>query len=147
MKVILKRDVAKVGRKNEVKEVADGYARNSLIPQGLAVPATAQNLTIVKEWEKGKAATGAKIDSAFAALREKLIDKKVTTKQKAGPEGHLFAGLREKDVAQVIAGETGLDVKADWIILPKPLKSVGEHKITLRKGESDFTCLLVIEKA
>lgn len=146
MKVILKRDVAKVGRKNEIKEVADGYARNSLIPQGLAVPATAENLAMIKEWEKGKAVTGAKIDSAFAALREKLADKEIATKQKAGPEGHLFAGLREKDIAQILAGETGLDVKADWVILPKPLKSVGEHKITLRKGESDFTCLLVVEK-
>lgn len=54
MKVILKRDVAKVGRKNEIKNVADGYARNSLIPQGLAVPATAENLAKIEEWEKGK---------------------------------------------------------------------------------------------
>lgn len=147
MKVILKRDVAKVGRKNEVKEVADGYARNSLIPQGLAVPATTENLAMIKEWEKGKAATGAKIDSAFAALRAKLTDQTIKTKQKAGPEGHLFAGLREKDVAGILAEETGVAVKPDWLLLSRPLKSIGEHKITLRQGESDFTCLLVIEKA
>ena len=147
MKIILKRDVAKVGRKNEVKDVADGYARNSLIPQGLAVPASAENLAMIKEWEKGKAATGAKIDSAFATAQEKLTDKKIVIKQKAGPEGHLFAGLREKDVAQILAKETDAIVKPDWINLSKPLKSVGEHKITLRKGESDFSCLLVIERA
>lgn len=147
MKVILKRDVAKVGRKNEVKEVADGFARNSLIPQGLAVPATAENLAKVKEVEKGKVEAGIRVNSAFAALRDKLADQTVTIKQKAGPEGHLFAGLREKDLAQILAKETGVEVKPDWLELSKPLKSVGEHKITLRQGESDFVCLLMIEKA
>ena len=148
MKVILKRDVAKVGRKNEIKNVADGYARNSLIPQGLAVPATAENLAKIEEWEKGKTAAGAKSDSVFAALRAKLADQTIKTKQKAGPEGHLFAGLREKDVAGILAEETGVAVKPDWLLLSRPLKSIGEHKITLRQGEeSDFTCLLVIEKA
>lgn len=147
MKVILKRDVAKVGRKNEVKEVADGYARNSLIPQGLAVLATAENLAKVKDWKKGRDEVGAKVDSIFKALQTALGDKPMSLKQKAGPEGQLFAGLRDKDVAEFLTQQIGLAVKPEWVILPKPLKSIGEHKITLRKDENSFTCQLMVERA
>ncbi|MFA5736748.1 MAG: 50S ribosomal protein L9 [Candidatus Paceibacterota bacterium] len=147
MKIILKRDVAKVGRKNEIKDVADGYARNNLIPQGLAVPATIENLAKVRDWEKGRKEVEIKIDSIFVTLQEKLANKKVKIKQKAGPEDHLFAGLREKDIAEFLTKETGLGINSEWVILPKPLKMLGEHKITLRKGESDFEFLFEIEKS
>lgn len=147
MKVILLQDVAKVGRKNEVKEVSDGFARNNLFPQKKALPATNENLARIKAWQKGKTESGQRKDEVFALLTSKLKGQTVVCSRPAGPEGHLFAGLHEKDLSAILSKESGQVVEVAWISVARPIKTLGEHKITLRRGESDFECTLLVEKA
>jgi len=146
MKVILLQDVAKVGRKNEVKEVSDGFARNNLFPQKRAMPATNENLAKVKSLQKGKVEAGQKRKESFSVLSEKLSGKKIICFRLSGPGGHLFSGLHGKDLVEILTKEVGQKIDVSWIDLPKPIKILGEYKITLRDGESNFDFILSVEK-
>jgi large subunit ribosomal protein L9 len=135
MKVILLQDVAKVGRKHEVKEVNDGFARNFLLGQGRALPATPANLAKIEGLKKGKTEQQAKTASSVQQLIENLGDNAIEIKAKASGEGHLFAALHAKDLAGEIKKQFGLDLAEQLIDLPKPLKQLGEHKIALHLGD------------
>ena len=135
MKIILLQDVAKVGRKNDIKEVSDGFARNFLLGQGRAIIATPGNLAKIEGLKKGKDEQQAKTLSSAQQLIETLHDKPIQIRAKASEEGHLFAALHEKELAAEIKKQFGLDIALDLIDLPKPLKQLGEHKIALRLGD------------
>ena len=143
MKIILLQDVAKVGRKNEVKDVNDGFARNFLIGQGRAVVATPANLAKVEELKKTKDQQQTETISSVQQLIETLGDKAIKIKALASKEGHLFASFHQKDLAREIKKQFGLDLAEDLIDLPKPLKQLGEHKIALQLG--DRQALIKIE--
>ncbi|MFA6253687.1 MAG: 50S ribosomal protein L9 [Candidatus Paceibacterota bacterium] len=135
MKIILLQDVAKVGRKNEVKEVNDGFARNFLLGAGRAILATAANIAKIEGLKKGKNEQQAKTISSAQQLIETLGDQAIEIKAKASEEGHLFAALHAKDLSAEIKKQFGLDLAEHLIDLPKPLKELGEHKIALQLGD------------
>lgn len=137
MKIILLQDVAKVGRKNEIKEVNDGFARNFLLGQGRAIVATPANIARIEVVRQGKNVEQNKIISSAQQLFDTLGDKAVEIKVKASPEGHLFAALHAKDLIAEVKKQYGLDLAEHIIDLPKPLKQLGEHKIALRLGDRD----------
>lgn len=137
MKIILLQDVAKVGRKNEIKEVNDGFARNFLLGQGRAIIATPANIARVEGLKQGKVAEQGKVVSSAQHLFETLGDKAIEIKAKASPEGHLFAALHTKDIIAEVKKQYDLDLAEHIIDLPKPIKQLGEHKIALRLGNRD----------
>ena len=145
MKVILKQDVSGLGRKFEVKEVSGGYASNFLIPRGLAEVGTEASLNKAKE-------RSAKVD-AERKMEEELLHKTLkslekvtlTLSLKANEEGHLFASVHEKDIAQELAKETRIEIKPEWIVLDKPIKEVGEHKIPVQHGNAGGHFNLVVK--
>ena len=134
MQIILLQDVAKVGRKYEVKEVHDGFARNFLLGQGKAVPATPANLAKFGQLQKVKSNQTAKSLSSAGQLVEALKDKALIIKAKANPEGHLFAALHEKEIQAEIKKQFNLDLPLSWLSLEKPIKQLGENKIALKSG-------------
>ena len=131
MKIILLKDLPKVGRKYDVKNVADGYALNLLIPKGLAQIANSQN---IKNVEALKAK-----DSAEKKIQGELLAKSLETiksltlnlKEKANEKGHLFAGVTKEMLIAEILKVARLNLDPESIKLPKPLKEVGEHKVTV----------------
>jgi large subunit ribosomal protein L9 len=135
MKIILLQDVAKVGRKNEIKEVNDGFARNFLIGQGRAIVATPEAIAKATGIKKGQGEQQAKMVSSAQQLVETLGENSLQIKTKASGEGHLFAALHEKDLLAEIKKQFGLSLATGLISLPKPLKQLGEHKIALKLGE------------
>ena len=135
MKIILLQDVAKVGRKNEIKEVNDGFARNFLLGQGRAIMATPANIAKVEGLKKSKNEQQAKTISSAQQLIDQLGDQAIEIKATASKEGHLFASLHTKDLVAEIKKQFGLDLAEQLIDLPKPLKQLGEHKIALQLGE------------
>ena len=139
MKIILLQDVAKVGRKNEVKEVNDGFARNFLLGAGRAILATPANLAKIEGFKKGQNEQQAKTISSAQQLVEKLGDEAIQIKVKASGEGHLFASWHAKDLVTEIKKQFGLDLAEQLIDLPKPLKQLGEHKIALKIGDREAT--------
>lgn len=139
MKIILLKDVAKIGKRYETKEVADGFAVNSLIPQRLAVAATpdaVKRVAIELAREAGE-----------RKVQEELMDKSlkalngttVTYTGKTNDKGHLFAGLHAKEIAELV------NLKTEYIVLDKPLKEVGEHPIKVKIADKTATFTLSIK--
>lgn len=131
MKIILLKDVSKVGRKYDIKNVADGYALNMLIPRGLAKVATPD---AVKKVELAKAN-----DLTQKNIQEELLVKNLeiiknltlNVKEKANDNGHLFAGVTKEMLAKEILKSTRLNIAPEYIKLDKPIKETGEHKLTV----------------
>lgn len=134
MKVILLRDVAKVGRKNEVVEVPNGYGMNKLIPQGAAKPATAGNMKVVEQQAAKTEAAAAQSAEQFTALVGALEGKTVSVAAEANEEGRLFKAVSSAEVSAAITAATEMTVAEDQIIMGDPMKQVGEHVITLASG-------------
>ena len=136
--------MAKVGRKNEIKDVNDGFARNFLLGQGRAIVATPANIAKVEGLKKGKNEQEAKTLSSAQQLIETLGDKAIEIKAKASPEGHLFAALHSKELIAEIEKQFGVNLAEHLIDLPKPLKQLGEHKIALRLGDRDVPLKILL---
>lgn len=137
MKVILLKDVSKLGRRYDVKEVKSGYALNLLIPQKLAVAATAEALKrneILKAQVEGEK----KVHEDLLVMNIKGLEGiTLNISGKANEKGHLFAGLHREAVAAEIFKQTQLQVDPSFIQLEHPLKEVGEYEIEVKSP--DFT--------
>ncbi len=144
MKVILLKDVAKIGRKYEVKNVADGHAVNFLIPHGLAEIANEGN---VKKVETRKAAEveNQKVQEDLILKNIKDLDGvEITATEKANDKGHLFAGIHKEELILLIKQQTHLDVLPSHINLEKPIKEVGEHEIEVQIRDTKVMFKLVV---
>jgi len=128
MKVILLQDVQGTGKKGDIKEVKDGYARNMLIPKGLAIEATKANLTML---EQKKASVQHKIDKErdTAEKTAKLLsDKTIEVSAKCGEEGRLFGSVTAKDVAAALL-KAGFDIDKKKLSVPGDLKNCGTYQV------------------
>lgn len=131
MKIILLDDVAKVGRRGEVRDVSDGYARNFLIPKKLAMNATAgnlKNLDVIKRQQNDKAA---RIKTDAESLRARIEALVCEEKRQAGEEGKLFGSVTSQDIAAFL-DQHKLGIDRRRISLEEPIKSLGEHQVTIR---------------
>lgn len=132
MKVILKQDVKGLGKKEDLVNVSDGYARNFLFPRGLAAEANASNINIMntrKEAEKSKK------DRELAKARElaeKLSEIAVTIRTKSGENGKLFGSITSKDISEKLKKDFNLDIDKKKFVLPEPFKSLGTFSVEVK---------------
>ena len=132
MEVILKQDVKGTGKAGQVVKVSDGYARNKLIPGGLAVEATPANKKAI-EREKAKAKEKYEADKAAALdLAHQLADRIIVVKTKVGESGRLFGAITSKEIASAITEQTGVEVDKRKIVLDKPIKETGVETIEIK---------------
>lgn len=132
MKIILNQDIPKVGKKYEVKNVADGHALNFLIPRGLAIAATASALKKL-EIAKAQLVVEKKVQEDLLLKNLKSLDgAKIEIIEKANNKGHLFAGLHKEQIIPVIKKQTGFDVLPEFLVLEKPIKQIGEQTIEVK---------------
>lgn len=131
MKIVLRKDVKKLGLKGEVVEAADGYARNYLIPRGLAVEATKQKIKEIKEKEAKKNRLENEKRAEAKDLKSKLEAEKFVVKVKAGDNGRLFGSVNTKDIAEAAAAN-GYNIDKRKIELNDSLKSLGMHKVVVK---------------
>jgi large subunit ribosomal protein L9 len=144
MKVILLQDVPKLGQRHDIKDVADGFARNVLLPSGKVMLATPENLAKAERDRANKAKLEAEADKTFQALVETLQAKPLTIILKANKDGHLFAALRADDIVRETKTR-GLDLRPDWIVLNQPIKTLGDHRLDLKRGTKKATIILRLE--
>ncbi len=145
MKVILLKDVSKLGRRYDIKTVSDGHALNLLIPQKLAIAATPSALKQV-EVQKAKTEGEKKVHEELMIQKLKGLDgKTLTVKGKANEKGHLFAGLHQDEIAAELQKQTHLQINADAIVLDQAIKEVGEHTIQVKVGDKSAKFTLVVE--
>jgi large subunit ribosomal protein L9 len=133
MKVILKEDMSNLGAAGDVVDVKAGYARNYLLPQGLAYVASAGNIRRIEEEQKRGQERSRKDFLEARRRASQLEGASVTFQARAGEEGKLFGSVTNADVADRLK-ETGLDFELDrrWIQLDEPIKSVGEYQVSVR---------------
>lgn len=143
MKLILKQDVEKIGKKGEVVNVKDGYARNFLLPQDLAVEATPKNL---KQLKKQIAAIEMKNAEELAQAQDfakKIEAVQVEVSLKSGEGGKTFGSISSKEIADVLKSEVGFDVDKKKIQIEEAIKSIGTHIVTV-KLHPEVTCELKV---
>lgn len=146
MKVILLRDVAKIGRRFEVKEVPAGHAHNFLIPRKLAEPATAESLRRLEVELKKKSILVGRHDSDFKSALDTLSKTPIELTLPANKQGSLFKGVHASDIVKLIVTK-GVSVTESEVVLDHPIKEVGEHTVTLRSGSTEGTIILRITGA
>lgn len=131
MRVVLRKDVPGLGRTGDVKDVAEGYGQNYLLPRGLATPASASELKRVAEV---RASVKAKKDRAHQDAEElarRIASATLTFSLKVGPQGKAFGSVTERDIADALAAQ-GLTVPREKIHLPDPLRGLGTHPVEVR---------------
>ncbi|MDN5363276.1 MAG: large subunit ribosomal protein [Eubacteriales bacterium] len=132
MKVILKQDVKKLGKKGDVVEVAEGYARNYLLPRGLAVEASAGNLKTLQKQKEAEQRRREEEKAEALRIAEKLKEITVVVHGKAGENGRLFGSVTAKDVAEALARDFGIKIDRRKMQLEEPIKAVGVYYIPVR---------------
>ncbi|HTL39598.1 MAG TPA: 50S ribosomal protein L9 [Methylomirabilota bacterium] len=131
MKVLLTKDVSGLGRAGDVKEVSDGHARNFLIPRHLALPATSAVLQKVQKEEAEHQAKLKRQQEQIEQFKLKLENKIFNIKAKAQKE-HLFAAIKNTDIANAINAKMNLSISPDQIVIEKPIKSLGSQEALIR---------------
>ena len=134
MKVILQQDVKGQGKKGQLVDVSDGYARNFLLPKKLAVIATAENLNTMKQQEKARKAQQAAERAEAEALSKKLESLTVKVAAKAGEGGRLFGAVTAKEISECLAQQHGLNIAKAKLVLDEPIKACGGYKIKAKLG-------------
>lgn len=134
MKVILQQDVKGQGKKGQLVNVSDGYARNFLLPKKLAVIATAENLNTMKQQEKAKKAQEAAEKAEAEATAKKLEGIMVKVAAKAGEGGRLFGAVTAKEVSEALAAQHGLNIAKTKIVMDEPIKACGGYQLKCKLG-------------
>jgi large subunit ribosomal protein L9 len=134
MKVILQQDVKGQGKKGQLIEASDGYARNFLLPRKLAVEATADNLNKMKKQDEAKREREAAEKAEAQALAARLESIQVIIRAKAGAGGKLFGSVTGKDVSEALKAQHGVDINKTKIVQDDPIKSFGSFELKCKLG-------------
>ncbi len=147
MKVILQQDVRGQGKKGQMVEVSDGYARNFLLPKKLAVTATPESINTMKQQEKAKKAQMAAEKAEAEAVAKKLEGLMVKISAKAGEGGRLFGAVTTKEISEALSAQHGLNIAKTKIVLEDPIKSCGSYSLKCKLGHevTGVVNVLVVE--
>ena len=143
MKVVFMEDVPNVGKAGQIKDVADGYGKNFLIPHKLAMPAKAGDIKNVEAQIKARARVAAKTDAEMKALAAELEGKEINIKAKIGQQGRLYGSITSADI--VVGLESALKVTVDKrkIELAEPIRSAGTYEVPIKLGKDISTKIKV----
>ncbi len=131
MKVVLRQDVENLGEKGSVKNVADGYARNYLIPRGMAVVATPGELKVVATNEAVKQRKIARQEQELQGLADRINGQKHVFEARAGSNGRLFGSITNGDIAEKLSKAVGTEIDRRKIVIEEPIRTTGNHDVTV----------------
>lgn len=134
MKVIFNVDVKGQGKKGELKEVSEGYARNYLLPRKLAAEATADNINALKLKEKAKAAQLAKDKALAQENAKKLGEIQVVVRAKSGAGGKLFGAVTSQEISDALKEQFGIEIEKNKIVQADPIKNYGSYTVKAKLG-------------
>ena len=132
MKVILKEDVVNLGKKEDLVNVSNGYARNYLIPRGFAVEVTSANLNIMKTRKEAEKSKKDREHTRALDVVDRLKEITVVIKSKAGENLRLFGSVTGKDISEELKNKFRLDIDKKKILLEEPIRHVGEHEVDVK---------------
>ena len=134
MKVILQQDVKGQGKKGQMVEVSEGYARNYLLPRKLAIQATADAINTMNLKEKARKAEEARQKAEAEAAAEKLKECMVKLTARAGSGGRLFGAVTTKEISDGLKAQFGLDIPKQKLVLDEPIKAFGSYQVKAKLG-------------
>ena len=134
MKVILQQDVKGQGKKGQMVEVSEGYARNFLLPRKLAILATADAINTMNLKEKARKAGEARLKAEAEAIAEKLKECQVKLTARAGAGGKLFGAITGKEISDGLKKQFDLDVPKQKLVLSEPIKAFGTYQVKAKLG-------------
>ena len=148
MKVILNADVKGQGKKGDMVEVSEGYARNYLLPRNLAIKATADNLNTLKQKEQAKKAQIEREKLKARENAERLAASVVKVRAKGGENGKLFGSVTSKEISEALKEQYDIDLEKNRIVLEENIKSFGSYDVKCKLGHevSGTIHLIVIEE-
>ena len=148
MKVVFLQDISMKGRRGDIKEVADGYAKNFLFPKGLAVPATPVAIKAAKAQSEENARRQARHQEELNMLAQLLDGKEVNFRARAGDKDRLHGSITSADIASELSRLMNVEVDKKKIVLNEPLRHLGSHEVTINfaKG-SEARIKVIIEEA
>lgn len=132
MKVILKQDIKGLGQKESIVDVSDGYARNFLLPRGLAVEASANNINIMNSRKEAERRKNERELAEARKMADKVKDITVVFKVRAGENGKLFGSITSKDISDKLKSEFGLDIDKKKLVLADAIKTIGITNVDVR---------------
>ena len=147
MKVIFNQDVKGKAKKGEMKEVSDGYARNYLIPRGIATEATTDNINAMKLQEKARKAQMEREKAEAKAIADKLSSVQVTIRAKGSSGRKLFGAVTSQEISDCLKAQHGIEIEKNKIVQPEPIKSYGTYSVKAKLGYeiSGEISVLVVE--
>ena len=134
MKVILLQDVKGKGKKGQMLEVSDGYARNFMLPRKLAIEATADAINTMKMNDKAAAEKTAREKAEALEVSKKLRGMTLIVKAKGGGAGRLFGSVTIQEIADALKGQSGIELDKRKIVISDPIKAVGTYTVTCKLG-------------
>lgn len=143
MQVILKENLKNLGKVGDIVSVKDGYARNYLIPRGLAINATSKNLRALEHAKRVVMEKAKKLVNTAQSLAEKISATDIIIKAKAGEEDKLFGSVTAIDIAEALK-EKGLEVDRKKIVIEEPIKRLGQHTVYV-KLHPEVTAQLIVK--
>ncbi|HCD44944.1 MAG TPA: 50S ribosomal protein L9 [Lachnoclostridium sp.] len=144
MEVVLLEDVKALGKKGQIVNVNDGYARNFILPKKLGIEATAKNLNDLKLQKANEARVAAEQLDAAKELGAKLSEATVTLSIRAGEGGRAFGSVSGKEISAAIKNQLGYDIDKKKLVLPEPLKTFGSHEVAI-KLHKEVTAKLTVK--
>ncbi len=146
MEVILRQDYEELGLEGDIVSVAKGYARNFLIPKGIALEATPQNIKTLEQQKRKIEVKRLKAKEQAEKLKAQVEELTVTLRQKAGEEGKLYGSVTSMDIAAELERK-GVVIDRRKVVLDKPIKTVGEYDVPLRLYPEVMAALKVVVEA
>lgn len=143
MKVVLNQDVRGTGKKGQIVEVSDGYARNYLMPKGLCKEATAQNINAAEQRSKADAHKAAQEKKQAEELAARMKGTTLITRVKTGEGGRLFGAVTNKEIAEMVKEKFGIDLDKKRIVIDEPIKRVGTYEVEL-KPYANVSCKVTV---
>jgi large subunit ribosomal protein L9 len=144
MKVILLEEVKTLGKKGEIVDVNDGYARNFILKKNLGIEATGKNLNDLKLQKQNEVKVAKEKLEAAQALAKELEDKSITVKIQAGVEGKVFGSISSKEIALEAKKQLNMDIDKKKIVIPDAIKSLGTYNVNI-KLHKDVTGVLAVK--
>lgn len=132
MKVILLQDEKKLGKKGDIVEVSEGFARNFVLPKKIGVEATPKNLNDLKLQKSNEVKVAQEQLDAAKAMADLLATKEVIVKIKAGENGRTFGSVSTKEIGQALKAQTGIEVDKKKLILPEAIKNFGVYEVPIK---------------
>src|SRR5215510_10362388 len=132
MKFILRSDVSELGKRGDILDVSDGYARNYLVPKGLAMKASPGAETQAASMRRARDQRDAQDRAAAEALATTLVPQVISLPARAGAEGKLFGSITAADIAAAIEAQTSVQIDRRKLVLPEPIKTLGTHTVPVK---------------